>query len=74
MIFHFILFPGKTNDKIFSKNAKNTILGPFCPFLGKTKLPSKFCPYEIVTMYHCAKFQEKLVGGFKQHWFQTQTR
>ena len=33
--FHFRLFPGKTNDKIFKKILKNLLWGHFGPFLPK---------------------------------------
>ena len=38
--FHFTLFPGKPNDRIFKKSRKlfsEVMLDPFCPHLGKNK-------------------------------------
>ena len=43
--FHFRLFPGKTNDKVFPKKSKKTyfraILGPFFPNLSKNEFSAK---------------------------------
>ena len=67
MNFHLRLFPGKTNDKFFAKNAKTpiqTILGPFCPFFDKLEFSSKFCSYQffLILTNHCVKLKKKLMN------------
>ena len=52
-IFHFRLFPGKTN---FSKNAKSTNLGPFWYFLRKAE---SLLVFLILTKYHRVIIQKK---------------
>ena len=64
-MFHFRLFPEKTEKFFFSKNS--TIFGPLCPFLGKTEFSSKFCSCQFFFLkikYHCAKFRRK-----SNEWF-----
>ena len=42
MIFHFRLFPRKTNDKIFSKMQQTPFWAHFVHLLGKQNFPSRF--------------------------------
>ena len=57
MIFHFRLFPGKTNNKIIQKMKKTPFLAHIASFLL------------ILAKYHCAKFEKKkkqLISTFQE--------
>ena len=73
MVFHFRLFPGKINDKIFQKMRKTPFLvnfGPTFHTFGQSRT------FLILTKYNCANFQKKknYRADSKQHWFQTEPR
>ena len=56
MVFHFRLFPGKINDKIFQKMRKTPFLvnfGPIFHTFGQSRT------FLILTKYNCANFQKK---------------
>ena len=63
MVFHFRLFPGKINDKIFQKMRKTPFLvnfGPIFHTFGQSRT------FLILTKYNCANFQKKkLLSGFQ---------
>ena len=68
MIVHFRLFPGKTNDSIFSKNAKNpTILSSIG---GKIEFSLciiffLYARQNFLTMHNCTTFKKKLMSRLK---------
>ena len=63
MVFHFRLFPGKINDKIFQKMRKTPFLvnfGSIFHTFGQSRT------FLILTKYNCANFQKKkLLSGFQ---------
>ena len=58
----------------FSKNAKSTILAPFCTLFEKTEFSLKICSdqsffllFSIRTQYYCVEFQQKTTKRIPSH-------